>query len=334
VRKRALTIGAGLVLLAFLVATAAINVAINHRPDAGEAIRFSVQPGEAFSAVTDSLHRDGLIEYPRLVGLYALLKRYDRRIKAGTYLLTPGERPKDILAKLVRGDIYRVSVTIPEGFMLRQIAGVLAAQAELDSSAFVVSLDDEQFREELGVPGPSFEGYLFPDTYDIPWGTGPRNIAALMVGRLDEVFDGAMQRRAEEIGLTRHEVLTLASIVEAETQRSDERPLVSAVYHNRLRKGMRLEADPTVAYAMGGYKGRLFYRDLEIDSPYNTYKNDGLPPGPICSPGRASIVATLYPDSTSQAIYFVAEGDGGHIFSRTLSEHLAAVRKVRESRSN
>lgn len=327
-------IGAGLLALAVLAVGIAMTFALNHRPPAGETVRFTVRAGESFAAVKDRLKDEALIEYPRAVALYALLKRYDRRIKAGTYRFTPGERATDILAKLVHGDVYRVSVTIPEGFMHRQIAGVLSRTVDVDSASFAALIDDEGLRSELGVDGPSLEGYLFPDTYDIPWGLSSRDIAAVMVSRLDAVFDEGMQRRAAEIGLSRREVLTMASIVEAETQLGSERALVSAVYHNRLKKGMRLEADPTVAYAMGGYKGRLFYRDLEIDSPYNTYKNKGLPPGPICNPGRAAIVAALYPDTTSQAMYFVAEGDGGHIFSNTLSEHLTAVRKVRQAASN
>ena len=153
----------------------------------------------------------------------------------------------------------------------------------------------------------------------------------MMLERLDEVFDASMLQRAAEMGTTPHEVLTLASIVEAETKVPEERVLVSAVYHNRLRRNMRLEADPTVAYAMGGYKGRLLYADLEVDSPYNTYRRYGLPPGPICSSGRASILAALYPDSSSDALYFVARGDGSHVFSRTLRAHRVAVERVRRS---
>ena len=155
----------------------------------------------------------------------------------------------------------------------------------------------------------------------------------MMVRRLNEVFDTGMLDRARAIGLSRRELLTLASIVQAETRLPEELPLVSAVYHNRLRRGMRLEADPTVAYAKGGYRGRLYYKDLEIDSPYNTYRYAGLPPGPVCAVGEAAIRAALYPDSACNAIYFVAEGNGGHIFSLTLQDHLAAVRRVRASKA-
>ncbi|MDH3217092.1 MAG: endolytic transglycosylase MltG, partial [Candidatus Krumholzibacteria bacterium] len=192
---------------------------------------------------------------------------------------------------------------------------------------------DEQLLADLDIEGPSLEGYLFPDTYLIPWGIGPREIARTMADRLDDVFDDTMSARADELGMSRHQVLTLASIIQAETRLSEELTRVSAVYHNRLQKGMRLEADPTVAYAMDGYRGRLFFRDLEVDSPYNTYKHAGLPPGPICNPGKGAITSALYPDTTCRAVYFVAQGNGGHIFSLTLSDHLAAVRKVREARA-
>jgi UPF0755 protein len=278
------------------------------------------------------LAEQGLVRDARALALFAWLRRDDRRVHAGTYEVSPGERARDILEKLVSGDVYHVAITVPEGLMHREIAGVVAESIPVDSSAFYALGADETLRTELGIEGPALEGYLFPDTYRVPWGTDAEAVTRVMVRRLDEVFDEDAQRRAKEIGLTRHQVLTLASIVEAETRLAEELPMVAAVYHNRLRKGMRLEADPTVAYAKGGYRGRLFYKDLEIDSPYNTYRNSGLPPGPICSPGEAAIRAVLHPDVESQAIYFVARGDGSHIFSLTLQEHLAAVRKVRAQR--
>jgi UPF0755 protein len=217
--------------------------------------------------------------------------------------------------------------------MLTQIAGVLAAKLDADSTAFADLAAGPELSSELGVEVGSLEGYLFPDTYIIPWGLEPEDVAKLMIDRLEREFNQRAVERAASLGMSRHEVLTLASIVEAETRLPEELPVVSAVYHNRLRRGMRLEADPTVAYAKGGYKGRLFYKDLEIESPYNTYKHPGLPPGPICSPGKAAINAALYPDTTTTALYFVARGDGGHVFSRTLREHQAAVEKARRSRS-
>ena len=332
---------AALLYIAILVVLAAAGTAAvlrvvgarPHRKAAGsEPVLFAVRTGESFSSVARRLGETDLVAHPRVLEIYAWVRGSDRRIKAGTYAFGGGEAPREILEKLVLGDIFRVSVTIPEGFMHTQIAGALAA-AGLDSAVFAGLTNDEEARKKLGVAGPSLEGYLFPDTYLIPVGMTPLEAAAMMRARLDEVFDAKMARRAEELSMTRHQVLTLASIVQAEARLPSEMPLVSAVYHNRLRNGVRLEADPTVAYAMGGYKGRLYYKDLQIESPYNTYKHAGLPPGPICAPGKASIEAALYPDTTCRAVYFVAKGDGGHIFSLTLEEHLAAVESVKRSRN-
>lgn len=324
------------VLSVGLAAAACVFVAVEvNRPPAlssNEPVLFAIEAGESFSSVKDRLHRLGFVRRPTALATYALVFGYDRQIKAGTYQLLPDERPREVIEKFVEGDVYTVTVTIPEGYMFGEIAGAIARGTNIDSVAFGALVDDSDLIGRLGVDGPSLEGYLFPDTYTIPWGSEPEEVVAMMTERLGEVYDERADRRANALGFSRHEVLTLASIVQAETRLPDELTLVSAVYHNRLERGMKLEADPTVAYAKGGYRGRLFYKDLEIESPYNTYKNTGLPPGPICSPGAAAIHATLYPDSTSDALYFVAKGTGGHIFSRTLSDHLAAVRRVRESK--
>lgn len=297
-----------------------------------EAMLLTVHRGESFGRIAERLSAERLVASPRVVRAYAWLRGYDRRIKVGTYRVRPDARPVDILNQLVEGDIYKVAVTIPEGYMQRQIAGTVARALQADSTQFAALFDDRNVLDRLGVQGSTLEGYLFPDTYHIPWGMKAEDIIALMVARLDEVLDDEVKSRASYIGFTLHEVLTLASIIEAETGRPEERRQVAAVYHNRLKRGMRLEADPTVAYAMGGYKGRLLYRDLDIDSPYNTYRRAGLPPGPICNPGAAAIHAALYPDTTCSALYFVAAGDGGHIFSETLNDHLIAVQRARRER--
>jgi UPF0755 protein len=328
-----------LAVLAVLGAVAAglgLYSVYSPRP-AGEAgacpVLFTVETGESFSSVAKRLAAIGLVERPRVLVAYAWLRGWDRKVKAGTYSLVAGGRPRDIVEKLVIGQVFKVAVTVPEGFRHAQIAAAIAAATPVDSVSFSELLTDGDALGELGVEGPSLEGYLFPDTYLIPWGMNARRIAAMMKARLDEVLDADLRRRVEELGLTLHETLTLASIIQAETRLPQELPLVSAVYHNRLRRGMRLEADPTVAYALGGYKGRLYYKDLETESPYNTYRIEGLPPGPICAPGKAAILAALYPDTTCRALYFVARGDGGHVFSSTLDEHLRAVESARKARA-
>lgn len=332
---------AGLIYAAVLVVLAAAGAgvlfrAIGTRPvPAGEVstpVRFAVQRGESFSSVARRLGELDLVAHPGVLEFYAWVRGWDRKVKAGTYEITRGQTPKDILRKLVSGDVFRMAVTIPEGFMLTQIAAALAC-AGVDSAAFAGLSPDEETRRRLGVTGPTLEGYLFPDTYLIPVGMTPAEAAEMMRARLDEVMDEKVARRLNEISMTRNEALTLASIIQAEARLAEEMVLVSAVYHNRLRSGVKLEADPTVAYAMGGYKGRLYYKDLDIDSPYNTYRYAGLPPGPICAPGKSAIMAALYPDTSCRAVYFVAKGDGGHIFSLTLEEHLAAVESVKRAKS-
>lgn len=292
-------------------------------------VRITILKGEAFNTVADKLDAEGFLSSTWVFKAYASLRGFDRRIKSGTYEFTVGERPLDILHRLIRGDVLTTNVTIPEGYAIWDIAGAFKA-AGVDSLEMLAALHDGGTRERRRITTPSLEGYLFPDTYMVPWGVTPDEIVTMMLSRTDEVFDAELLQRAVDIGMRPHQVLTLASIIEAETRIPKERALVSAVYHNRLKRRMRLEADPTVAYAMGGYKGRLLYADLEIDSPYNTYRNYGLPPGPICSAGIASLWAALYPDSTSKALYFVARGDGSHIFSGSLREHREAVKRARD----
>ncbi len=293
--------------------------------------RVTVARGEPLSRVVERLGRRGLVRHPRVLAAWARLRGADRHVHAGTYAMSPSESPVDLLERLARGDVLRVSVTIPEGFTMWDIAGAFRA-AGIDSVAMLAAIADPDRIRRRGIPAPTLEGYLFPDTYKVPWGADPREVVDMMLARLDEVFDDSLAAEAARRGMTRHEVLTLASIVEAEARRPDERRRISAVYHNRLRRGMRLEADPTVAYALGGHRGRLLYADLEVDSPYNTYRNPGLPPGPICSPGLASIRAAIDPDPECRALYFVARGDGSHIFSKTLREHRRAVERVRAER--
>lgn len=332
---RKLVAGTAILLLAAVGFGAAVVIKgiyrLPERPGA-EAVLFTIEEGESFSGVTRRLYGQGALSQRRPISIYAWVRRLDRRIKVGTYLLEAESRPKDILDKLVTGDVFKVSVTVPEGFMLNQIAGILASRVAIDSTVFAALTTDSTVLAGYGVGARSLEGYLFPDTYLLPWGMKPPEIIAAMVRRLEEVFDSDLETRARQLGMTRHEVLTLASVVEAETRLPEELPIVSAVYHNRLGRGMRLEADPTVAYAMGGYKGRLLFKNLKIDSPYNTYRHAGLPPGPICSPGEAAIRATLNPDPACKAVYFVARGNGSHVFSLNLRDHLAAVRKIRRAR--
>ena len=296
----------------------------------GEPVRVTVIEGASFASVVRDLADRGLVRRAWTLEFFAKATRGDRQIQRGTYEFPRGTPALDILRAMIRGDILAVFVTIPEGFTTWQIAGAMRA-AGIDSVAMLSACRDPDLRRALGVSAASLEGYLFPDTYRVPYGSDARDVVAQMLTRFHAAWSPDMERSAEAIGMTRHDAVTMASIVEAEARVPDERPVVSAVYHNRLKRGMKLDADPTVAYAMDGFRGRLYFRDLQIDSPYNTYRHAGLPPGPICSPGESSLRAAVHPEPSVGALYFVARGDGRHVFSATLREHDAAVRAVRRS---
>jgi UPF0755 protein len=264
--KRLFWIAAGvLIVIAAAMAIVVVN-ALYNPPDEGKGrtIRLTVQTGESFSHVTKRLAAEGLLDHPRIIDLYAVLVHHDRSMKSGTYKFTVGEKPASIIEKLLSGQVLKAVVTIPEGRNIWEIGGILSASAGIDSSAFVAFAGDSVNAAKFGIDAPSLEGYLFPDTYDIPWGMSVEETARMMVSKLHQVFEDGMKLRADSLGMNLKQVLTMASIIEAEARLPEERPMVSAVYYNRLRRGMKLEADPTVAYAKGGYIGRLFHEDLLI----------------------------------------------------------------------
>jgi UPF0755 protein len=190
---------------------------------------------------------------------------------------------------------------------------------------------DDRFTQGMGITASNLEGYLFPDTYRLSWSTTPEKVAQVMVEQFRKTITDSLMRRAEEIGFSLAQVVTLASMIEAEAKDGNERDLISAVYHNRLRRGMLLQCDPTVIYALPKLDRPLLLKDLEVDSPYNTYRYPGLPPGPICNPGKASILAALYPAGVNY-LYFVATGEGSHIFSATLAQHNLARARVKRAK--
>lgn len=300
-----------------------------HQPTGEERwVMVHIPPQATCNQALELLADSGLVRFPRATAWWARVRGLDRRIQAGAYLLSPSMTPDEILHRLAKGLVAAVSVTIPEGSTIRDIASLLQLHAGIDSAAFVAHCRSESLLQALGVHASSLEGYLFPDTYRLTPGASPAQVASLMVSRLREVMEG-ISWDEELVGLTLHQILTLASIVEKETAVSAERPKVAAVYLNRLAMGMKLDADPTVAYGLDKVGARLSWNDLKIPTPYNTYLNRGLPPGPICSPGLGSIQAVLHPDRSCDALYFVAKGDGTHHFSRTFGEHRHAVQYYR-----
>ena len=299
----------------------------------GAPVRVIVPPGSTFRDATDSLSRHAVLESPRLFRAYAMLRRRDRNIKAGTYLLQRGMGWDDILQALTLGKGLAHTIVVPEGFNLTSISALLERTMKAQPESIAAAVRDSTLRRELDVPTPVLEGYLFPDTYVFPDAATPRQVVTTMVRRFQQAWNPEWNSRLEALTMTRHDVMTLASIIEKEAKLSAERPLISAVYHNRLRIGMPLQADPTVQYAMGVHTNRVLYRDLKTASPYNTYRVSGLPPGPIASPGKASIEAALFPADVPY-LYFVASGtDGHHEFRTTFSAHTQAIRDARKART-
>jgi UPF0755 protein len=296
-----------------------------------EGVVFEVEKGWSAKAVLDGLREQGLVRSDRPLRLACRLFYPGERFKAGEYLFRTPLTAKAALFTIFDGRIHLEPVTVPEGLTGREIAALLKPGDEAWAAAFQAAAGKTALIADLDPQARDLEGYLFPETYDMPSQAPAAELVEAMVAGFRRVFDEARRRRAAEIGMSVRETVVLASLIEEETARPEERPLVSAVFHNRLKIGMKLDCDPTVAYALkreGRYTGRLLLRDLKLDSPYNTYLHAGLPPGPISNPGASSLEAALNPAPVDY-LYFVASGDGAHRFSRTLSEHLAAVEKYR-----
>jgi UPF0755 protein len=250
-------------------------------------------------------------------------------LKAGEYRFTEALAPADVVAKLARGDVYLRSITFPEGLTIRQMAALFENAGFGAAKAFIAAAGEPQLIAALDPAAKSLEGYLFPDTYALPRRASARDLVKRMVQRFESVMTADVQQAARRQGLSVREAVTLASLVEKETAAPEERPLIAAVYHNRLRQRIGLQCDPTVIYALelrGRFNGNLTRADLAIDSPYNTYRYRGLPPGPIAAPGRSSLEAAVDPAAVTY-LYFVSRNDGSHAFASTLDEHNRNVQK-------
>jgi UPF0755 protein len=312
---------------------AAVHFSVLYFEDGGHLdaprVEVKVAPGMTFRQVQADLVGKGIVTNPGLFRWAAFLTRREDDIKTGRYLFRYGESISCILRKLTQGEVEYTRVSVPEGLYMIEIASLLHEKGVADSSEFMYTVTDSAFVTGLGITEASLEGYLFPDTYLFGWPITPEEVAKRMVYRFRDVYDAHIAAVADSAGMHRSDIVTIASIVQAEAIYDSEMPRISAVYHNRLRAGMRLEADPTVAYALGGVRRRLWLKDLRVRSPYNTYRNKGLPPGPICSPGLAALEAAARPLQNSGEYYFVADGTGRHHFSRTYSEHLQAKHRIR-----
>jgi peptidoglycan lytic transglycosylase G len=288
-----------------------------------------IPDGSTFQFVAALLEREGLIKSRSVFVLIGKSQSADRKVQAGEYELNPGMTPAEILSKLLNGEVLLHPLTIPEGLTITQIADVVSQQGLTDRVEFLRLAKDRAFVASLGIKAETLEGYLYPDTYKFPRPIEAREVLVAMVEQLRQVVGPDLLARMQELKMTIHEVLTLASVIEKETGAGDERPEISAVFHNRLKKHIPLQSDPTVIYGLPAFDGNLHKKDLSSPSPYNTYRVQGLPPGPIANPGIQAIRATLYP-SDSRSLYFVSRNDGTHQFSATLIEHNKAVEKYQK----
>lgn len=333
--KRVLVV---LAVLATLGAAALIGAGLAVRealqpadPGASEVV-FRVERGDSVARVAGRLESEGLVRDGRAVRGLARWYGLESSLQVGEFAVSAAMTPRDILDKLVSGQVVTYEVVIPEGFNQVMIAERLAEAGLVDGDAFLALARDPATPAALGVQGGSLEGYLFPETYRLPKDLSPLAVAGVLVGQFLVVWE-EIEPSASRQGMSMQEVVTLASIVEKETGAPEERPLIAGVFLNRMKKGMRLETDPTVIYGIPDFDGNLRRRHLEdAGNPYNTYQIKGLPPGPIASPGREALRAVIEPADTAY-LFFVSRNDGTHVFSKTYREHVNAVNRYQRRAS-
>ncbi len=296
-------------------------------------VTVTIPRGASFDAAVDSLATAGVVDAPAWFRLYARVRGLPAELKAGTYRFPTAARYRDVVRALRVGRGVEARWGVPEGLMLFEVAAIAETRLAIPRDAFHAAARDSDVLASLGLTGvaSTAEGYLFPTTYVLPVGIQAPELVRLMTEEFRGTWAPGWDARLRELGMSRHQLVTLASIVEAEVRYAPDREYVAAVYHNRLRRGMPLQADPTVIYAHGRRLPRVFEKHLRIASPYNTYRHAGLPPGPISQPGRASLEAALFPKALPY-LYFVAQPDGKHVFSTTYAQHLEAIRRVRRGR--
>ena len=300
---------------------------------ADETLTVYIPRGAPFAQVVNILEQNGLVRSRLFFRALGYFYNAPRQIKAGEYEFTRAMTPGEILKKLVDGDVKKHPIVVPEGFTVRKIAARLAAEGIVEEKEFLRLARDRNVLASLNIPGPSAEGFLFPDTYNFERGLDAAAILQKMAGQFRAKVTAEMIARAEAQGFTLVQWVTLASIIEKETGLKSEMPLVAAVFRNRLQKKMPLQSDPTVIYGIENFDGNLTRRHLERQNPYNSYLNRGLPPGPICSPGLDALQAALNPAPVTY-LYFVSRNDGTHQFSESLPEHSRAVRKFQINRKS
>lgn len=319
-----------LVVLALVAAGAAWwlydRVVTPYRGFAGDEVFVELPAGSSVSAIASRLADAGVVQDALTFRLAARLSGQERRLQAGEYRFAESAAPLDVVDRIARGDVFVMPVTFREGLTIREMADVFAASGLGAAGDFLAAAARTELVADLDPRADDLEGYLFPSTYTLARRTTADQLVRAMVAEFERAY-GRLRADADARGLNARQLVTLASIVERETGAPEERPMVAAVFLNRLRIGMPLQTDPTVIYAMmraGRWNGNITRADLQMDHPYNTYRNYGLPPGPIAAPGRASLEAVLNPADVPY-LYFVSRNDGTHVFSSTLTEHNRAV---------
>lgn len=289
-------------------------------------VSIAIAPGTSLHKIAHQLEDSGVIRNALALRLLARWEQRAGQVQAGTYRFQSAARPAQILERLIKGDVEKVSLTIPEGFTLQQIIARIAEAGYGRAETLTQLAHDRDFIHSLQIDADSLEGYLFPETYLFAPGVDERTLLQMMTSQFRAHLDAQLLQQAKAHGLNLHPLVTLASIIEKETAAIEEMPLISSVFHNRLKRGIPLQTDPTVIYGIKDFDGNITRKDLTTPTPYNTYLIRGLPPGPICSPGLDALRAAAAP-ATTRYLYFVARGDGSHQFSTTLREHNAAVRR-------
>lgn len=297
-----------------------------------EVVNFSVPVGSNSRAIAKRLVAERLIRSELAFHLIVRYQGIDKHLQAGDYQLRRGMSLKQILDELQRGHVALVSWTVPEGLTVGAIAALWEIAGFGTAEAFQKATELPQLLQKYGLEGKGVEGYLFPNTYKFAKGTTAETVVEMMLDEFNRRWNETLAEEARYLRRTRHEVVTLASVIEKEAQSESERTLIASVFHNRLARNWPLQADPTVLYALGNPERLLTRADLKIDSPYNTYLHKGLPPGPISNPGMASLMAALRPEKTDY-LYFVAIGKGEHHFSKTLAEHNRMVWKIKRDKA-
>jgi len=331
-RRAAVVAAVALALLGAAAVAQSLRWALSPALASAPPVIFDVRSGASLGQVARDLESRGLIRNADAFKLLARYRELDGALQVGEYEISAALAPGEILTRIVEGRVVVYEVVIPEGLTASQIALRIEAAGLSNAVAFLAFASDPASAGSLGVEGANLEGYLFPETYRLPRGLGVHEVAKLLVDQFLQVWrEIEPQARSQKLSML--EVVTLASIVEKETAAPEERPLIASVFRNRLRRGMRLETDPTVIYGIPDFDGNLRRRDLEnAENPYNTYQIPGLPPGPIANPGADALRAVVDP-AESDYLFFVSRNDGTHVFSETYSEHVRAVDQYQRKRS-